>query len=378
MTLLVTFGCILLIVLSVLTLSILGTKRAFLNKHNSVVYQDQIDEINKDVNRGLLNREEGTALEIEIRKRFEKAESEGLNQGHDNILITKASVFICTLLIVIVPLITLSTYNYLGSPTRPDLPFAARQLPTPVKTGNVKTADVEINKLANALKKRMESNPEKVDGWLLLGRTLSTLKRFSEASDAFKRAFTIEPSNAQIAVSIAETLFMERGGVFDGESRKYLKQALELNPREYKALYYIGLNFARQNNYREAIQTWVDLVAISPKEAPWLSNVRQQLAEVASKGNLTISKFVPRLKPTEKKTTLIPRGPSQSDIKAAQEMSNEDRQAFIRSMVQSLADRLKEKPNDLNGWKRLARAYRVLGETKKAEQAEMRIKKLEN
>ena len=373
MTLLVTFGSILLIVLALLTSSILRSKKVLLSKHNSVVYQDQIDEIKRDVDRGLLSKDEATLLGIEIQKRLEKAPVEDLDQAHRDTPITKATIFICVLLITFIPVTTIATYNYLGSPTKPDLPFASRKVPTPVKT-----ADMEMNKLVNALKKRMNANPEKIDGWLLLGRTLSTLKRFDEASNAFKRAFAIDSSKAGIATSTAESLFMARGGLFKDESRKYLKIALKLNPREYKALYYMGLNLARQNDFREAVQTWVDLVAISPKEAPWLSNVRQQLAEVASKGNLTISKFVPRLKPTEKKTILIPRGPSQSDIKAAQEMSNEDRQAFIRSMVQSLADRLKEKPNDLNGWKRLARAYRVLGETKKAEQAEIRIKKLEN
>ena len=46
-------------------------------------------------------------------------------------------------------------------------------------------------------------------------------------------------------------------------------------------------------------------------------------------------------------------------------------------MVERLANRLQSEPNDLRGWQRLARAYRVLGETKKAEVAEKRIKELE-
>ena len=45
-------------------------------------------------------------------------------------------------------------------------------------------------------------------------------------------------------------------------------------------------------------------------------------------------------------------------------------------MVQRLADRLKENPNDVAGWRRLANAYRVLGGTAKAKEAEAVIKKL--
>ena len=43
-----------------------------------------------------------------------------------------------------------------------------------------------------------------------------------------------------------------------------------------------------------------------------------------------------------------------------------------------LAERLEENPNDLNGWRRLLRAYRVLGEKEKAQMVLKRIKKLEN
>jgi cytochrome c-type biogenesis protein CcmH len=59
-------------------------------------------------------------------------------------------------------------------------------------------------------------------------------------------------------------------------------------------------------------------------------------------------------------------------MKAAQEMSPEDRQAMIRTMVQRLADRLEENPNDKQGWTRLARAYDVLGEKEKAKKARER------
>ena len=62
-------------------------------------------------------------------------------------------------------------------------------------------------------------------------------------------------------------------------------------------------------------------------------------------------------------------GPTPEDIKAAGEMSSQEREEFIKSMVQRLADRLKRNPKDKNGWLRLARAYDVLGEREKARQA---------
>ena len=64
-----------------------------------------------------------------------------------------------------------------------------------------------------------------------------------------------------------------------------------------------------------------------------------------------------------------PRGPDEADIAAAAEMSDEDRQAMIESMVDGLAARLAEDPSDAQGWQRLARAYDVLGRPRDAQTA---------
>jgi cytochrome c-type biogenesis protein CcmH len=61
--------------------------------------------------------------------------------------------------------------------------------------------------------------------------------------------------------------------------------------------------------------------------------------------------------------------PAEEDVAAASEMTAEDRDAFIRSMVDRLAARLESEPNDRDGWTRLARAYGVLGDSAKAEES---------
>ena len=63
-------------------------------------------------------------------------------------------------------------------------------------------------------------------------------------------------------------------------------------------------------------------------------------------------------------------------MEAVGQMSAEEQQAMIRSMVQRLADRLAENPDDRAGWLRLARAYEVLGETEKAAEATKRAETL--
>jgi cytochrome c-type biogenesis protein CcmH len=50
-------------------------------------------------------------------------------------------------------------------------------------------------------------------------------------------------------------------------------------------------------------------------------------------------------------------------------MSEKDRNDMIRGMVARLDDKLKQDGSDVEGWRRLLRAYMVLGERDKAQAA---------
>ena len=62
-------------------------------------------------------------------------------------------------------------------------------------------------------------------------------------------------------------------------------------------------------------------------------------------------------------------GPRPDDVAAAGEMTEQQRSQMIRGMVDRLASRLHENGTDLDGWLRLLRAYKVLGEHDKAKEA---------
>ncbi len=100
------------------------------------------------------------------------------------------------------------------------------------------------------------------------------------------------------------------------------------------------------------------LLADAPADAPWRQTVADRLAELSS--NREHGGF---------RGTSPAAGPTAQDVAAAQSMTPEQRQAMIRGMVERLAQRLEQHPDDKAGWERLARAYDVLGETDKAQSA---------
>jgi cytochrome c-type biogenesis protein CcmH len=55
-------------------------------------------------------------------------------------------------------------------------------------------------------------------------------------------------------------------------------------------------------------------------------------------------------------------GPSMEDVAAADQLTDEERDVFVRSMVDRLAKKLEDTPGDADGWMRLGRAHSVLGD----------------
>jgi len=91
------------------------------------------------------------------------------------------------------------------------------------------------------------------------------------------------------------------------------------------------------------------------------------MADTAREAGLELPKEA--LQAKAKDSGQPPPGPSAADVDAAGQMSPENRDKMIRGMVAGLAARLEKNPDDVAGWQRLANAYRVLGDDKKAAEA---------
>jgi cytochrome c-type biogenesis protein CcmH len=97
--------------------------------------------------------------------------------------------------------------------------------------------------------------------------------------------------------------------------------------------------------------------------------VQQQFATAASELGIT----APGAAPDD---AAGPRGPTAEQMQAARDRSPEEQAEMIRGMVDGLAARLAEQPDDSEGWRMLARSYSVLGETAKAAEAAKQAAKL--
>ncbi len=380
------------------------------------VYKDQLAEIGRDRERGLLGEAEAEAARIEIQRRMLKAtgtedsggpggdaDGGGANTGQRSL-----SRALAAILAAAMPVAALGFYFVLGSPNLPDLPHAERDIGAEIVAREGRLERAEVMQLTARLLEALKDKPGDVKGWLLLARTYLTINEFEGALDAFRRATELSNRRPEIAASYAEAMVMAEGGQVPATAKKLFNDILAADPFNSKARYYLGLEMAQTGNPKGALQAWVDLAELSPADAPWLNTVNRQIASAARELGvgpgtvkpsaramalaLTMGLGAPRTKslpatsmppaatpapisPSASPST-SPGGPSAADVLAASRMSATDRDRMIRSMVKRLADRLADNPGDLEGWRRLAKAYEVLGDEEKAEDARKRIEAL--
>ena len=346
------------------------------------VYRDQLGEVERDRERGLLTDDQAAAATVEIQRRIlavaeddggSLATSPGLSRG----VVVGAAIA--------APVAAVALYLVLGQPSLPDQPFAGR-----LQAGRVTddphsaagSRGQQMEQLVGRLAERLLKQPNDVEGWGLLGRTYVTMNRLDDAVNAYRRALEISGNHPAVAADLGEVLITRAEGFIDIETQRLFEDALAADPRTVKARYYLGAAKVQAGDLKGAVDAWVDLIAVSPPNAPWVATVREQIGRAIE--DLGIDPET--LKPSPEAlavgpppatspatapapATTRPPGPSREDVKAAQDMSPEDRAQMIRGMVQRLADRLEENPNDREGWLRLGRAYEVLGEAENARQA---------
>ena len=242
-----------------------------------------------------------------------------------------ANFLIAVSLVVLVPVFSFTVYGWLGKPSLPGLPYAERRSTHEVDPSS-------LHALVENLAQRMREGPDRLEGWQLLGRSSMQLKDYAQAAHAFRQAARLMPGNPIMHANLAEALFMAAGQSFDPGSVGALDKALEIEPRLPKALFYQGLAHRQAGDNRAAVQRWTDLLSVLPPNAPYLASIREKITEAAKEGGIDLGTIRARIAPTK--------GPIEEDMKAASDMSVQERRALTRSMVDRLATQIQEKPGE--------------------------------
>lgn len=350
--------------------------------YNLAVYRDQLRELESDRARGLVSEEQVAAARTEIERRMlrvagerEVAEAAETSEAADAAASEAAAPHRASFwrrraaalaLGLCVPALAAGIYASLGTPGLPGRPFAEQARPV----DDPATAAV-LSEPVERLAARLERDPDDFEGWLLLGRSYLVLQRYAEAAGALQRAAALSGGDPRVLATLGEAIVWASDGVVVPEAVAVFERALEAQPDEPAARFHLALARAQAGAVDEAYEMWLALAADTPADAPWRDDLDGMIRQAAD-----MLGIAPKTAPRAPSVAEAPPGPTADDMAAAAEMTADERQEMIRGMVEGLAARLEENPDDLAGWHRLARSYEVLGETAKATEALRRAHEL--
>ncbi len=196
----------------------------------------------------------------------------------------------------------------------------------------------------------LQSHPEDGRAWEDLAPIYMQLKRYSKSVAAWRNSLKYLGEGGEREANLGEALTAEANGVVTADAKDAFVRAVTLDDTVVSARYYLGLAAMQKGERDLAAKTWRKLIADAPEGAFWVSDVRNALARLEGQSNPPVQ-------------------PSAAVIADAANLPPAQQAAMIRTMVDRLAARLKQDGNDAEGWVRLIRSYKILGESEKASAA---------
>lgn len=322
--------------------------------NDAAVYKDQLAEIDRDRERGLLTDSDAEAARNEIARRLLRAKDETAATATAPSKSGPPLQQIALVAVFVVPLLAVALYRVLGAPWLPDQPFASRP--------QANLRDASFGELVAKVEAQLRDHPDDVRGWDVIAPVYLRLGRYEDAADAFRRAITLNGETETRLMGLADAMVAEKSGVVSDDARKLLEKVLALNREHPGARFLLALSKEQDGKIAEATKDYREILAAAPAEAPWRKIVSDRLAALTGEKR-------PHTKQSDEK------GPDAEQIEASRTMTPEQRAQMINNMVSGLAERLKKDGRDLQGWLRLARAYKVLGKPAEAKEALLSARK---
>lgn len=244
------------------------------NATNLAIYRDQLHELDVDLSAGAIDKaHENARRELEARLLDDVADGDTASPPPRR---GRGAVIAAALAI---PLGALALYSIVGNPQA----LAWRPTADRESTAHGMTAQ-QVETLVARLAARMTQNPADSQGWILLARSYTALGRFAEASGAYTNAAARLPGDAQVLADLADALAMARGGRLQGEPEGHLARALEIDPRNLKALALAGTAAFDKQDYENAVRYWEQMLPLVPANSENARSIQASIGEARSLG----------------------------------------------------------------------------------------------
>lgn len=241
---------------------------------NLQILREQLAALDAELASGVLDATQYRLARTDIERRtLEEAQVPGLSPP----TATRASKT-AVMFAVCLPLFAFVIYGVLGDP-QAMLPRAASAAQNDVTLPQI---EAMVEKLAQ----RLDNQPTQQDGdaqaWTMLARSYSVLQRYADASRAYGRARALQPENAQLLADHADVMAMVQGQSVLGEPLQLVQRALQLDPKNLKALALAGSAAFERKDYKAALDWWGQAIPLAPAGSEFASGLQSSMQQARS------------------------------------------------------------------------------------------------
>jgi cytochrome c-type biogenesis protein CcmH len=159
---------------------------------------------------------------------------------------------------------------------------------------HAEAADDSPQTMVARLARKLERDPQDINGWLMLGRSYIVLEQFPLALRSYERADRLAGGkNADALVGEAEALAMADETELAGRAGRLIEQALALDPNSGKALFFGGAAAVRRGDLALGKERFQKLLSMNPPEAirpilqQQIDGLDQRMAAAGNAGTAT-------------------------------------------------------------------------------------------
>lgn len=311
------------------------------------IYKNQLAELGSDLKRGLIDEESAGEARLELSRNILAAEKQ-IRKNVSSRYRSSTLKIVIIIAVLCVPVITIGVYSLLGQPGLESHPFNDLMMKNPQElTPEEKLVRTEALFARNPNDGRLAD--ELATGYLVQGR-------FQDAVNTYVSALRLNGEAAPRLVGYGMALTGFNGGTINDDAQKSFEKAAKLAPDDFYPRLFIAEALRQAGKTDEAIASLKEYLVHAPKD-----NV----------GRPRVEAMIKELQNAEDKMQVSPPKEVENNggLKADGETSisgDNDIEGDITATVKQLAARLKQQPDDLEGWKKLIHSWLVLKETKKA------------
>lgn len=232
---------------------------------NVALYRDRLAELEGERDSGALSVEQFAQAQVELQRDLlenampEAAAAAPRRQPRSALALALA-----------LPLLAGGIYWWLGAPDFIEVESALQHQ----RAGG----GADMDEAMARLRDRLAANPTDLEGWLLLGRSLTVQQQFAAAADTYAQALNHVGEQADLLALYAEALAMTQGGV-GGRPEELALRALELEPDTAIALWLAGYAATERGDFTTAVARWERLLGVLPADSRMTALVQDSLAQ---------------------------------------------------------------------------------------------------